>query len=96
MKYGIRFFRDEEFYSAMVPGLPGCVAAGDTMEQVRELISEAITLHLEDMRKSGQTLMPPTSRMAVDVSDMEDGEMYGWVNVRPPTTKSPRKQRAAG
>jgi predicted RNase H-like HicB family nuclease len=39
----------------MVPDLPGCIAAGDTGEDVRHLIAEAIESHVDPMRKSGET-----------------------------------------
>ena len=96
MRYWIRIYSHGDDFSAMVPDQPGCVAAGDSVDQVRELISEAISYHLTDMKKTGQRIPNATTRMDVDVSDLEAGEMYGWVNVRPPRTKSPRKQRAAG
>jgi predicted RNase H-like HicB family nuclease len=34
-------------FSAYVPALPGVIAAGDTREEVVQLIREGITLHLE-------------------------------------------------
>lgn len=40
-------------YSAYVPDLPGCVATGDSIPQVRELVREAMVLHLEGMREDG-------------------------------------------
>jgi predicted RNase H-like HicB family nuclease len=39
--------------SAYAPDLPGCVATGDTPEQARQEISEAIKLHLEGLKKDG-------------------------------------------
>jgi predicted RNase H-like HicB family nuclease len=41
-------------YSAYVPDLPGCVAAGDTLEETERLMREAITLYIETLRESGQ------------------------------------------
>lgn len=38
-------------YSAYVPDLPGCISCGDTPDEVRQLIQEAISLHLELMRE---------------------------------------------
>ena len=40
-------------YSAYVPDLPGCVAAGDTRDETEALIREAVTYHLELLRESG-------------------------------------------
>jgi predicted RNase H-like HicB family nuclease len=38
-------------YSAYLPDLPGCVAAGETKKQVEENIYEAIKFHLEGLRE---------------------------------------------
>lgn len=35
---------------AYVPDLPGCVAVGDTVAEVRRLIADAIAFHLEGVR----------------------------------------------
>ena len=51
-------------YSAYVPDLPGCVATGDTVEDVEREIREAIDFHLEGLRDAGQPIPEPTSRMA--------------------------------
>jgi predicted RNase H-like HicB family nuclease len=50
-----------ESYSAFVPDLPGCVAAGSSREEVERLIREAIPLHIELMREHGETVPAPTS-----------------------------------
>jgi len=50
MRYAIVIERGPTSYGAYVPDLPGCVAAGDTREEVVKLIREAIELHLEEMR----------------------------------------------
>jgi predicted RNase H-like HicB family nuclease len=48
-------------FSAHVPDLPGCVAAGETREETLNLISEAITFHLEGMRLHGESIPEPTA-----------------------------------
>lgn len=48
-----------ESYSAYVPDLPGCVAAGDTPAEVTELMREAIPLHVENLRAHGDPVPPP-------------------------------------
>ena len=47
MRYEIVIEEGETSYGAHVPDLPGCVAAAETLEEVRVLIKEAIALHLE-------------------------------------------------
>jgi predicted RNase H-like HicB family nuclease len=43
-------------YSAYVPDLPGCVAAGATVAEVEAEIREAVVFDVEGLRKDG---MPP-------------------------------------
>jgi predicted RNase H-like HicB family nuclease len=38
---------DEGGYTVHVPGLPGCISEGETLEEARENIREAIALYLE-------------------------------------------------
>ena len=49
-------------FGAYVPDLPGCLAVGETEDEVRQLIAEAITLHLESLRNTGEPIPPPASR----------------------------------
>lgn len=45
---------NEGGYTVYVPALPGCISEGDTLEQARANIREAIALWLEDGKQ--QTL----------------------------------------
>ena len=47
--------------SAYVPDLPGCVATGQTVEEVTGEIAEAIEFHMEGLRLSGLPIPEPTS-----------------------------------
>jgi predicted RNase H-like HicB family nuclease len=49
--------------AAYVPDLPGCVATGESAEEVGRLIREAIVLHLEGMVEDGLPLPEPSSRV---------------------------------
>ena len=49
-------------WCAYVPDLPGCVAAGDSREEVSSLIREAIEFHIEGMREEGLPVPEPKSR----------------------------------
>jgi predicted RNase H-like HicB family nuclease len=61
MRYAIVIEKGETSYGAYVPDLPGCIAVGDTLEEVRQLIQEAITFHLEGLREDGSPIPEPTS-----------------------------------
>jgi len=47
-------------YSAWSPDLPGCVATGETQEEVEGEMREAITFHLEGMAEDGDPLPEPS------------------------------------
>lgn len=51
----------EGSYSAYVPDLPGCVAAGESIEEVTALIRESVTLHIESLRANGEPVPAPTT-----------------------------------
>jgi predicted RNase H-like HicB family nuclease len=61
MRYLVVVEKGESGYGAYVPDLPGCIAAGDTREEVVRLVQEAIQLHIEDLRERGEPVPPPTS-----------------------------------
>ncbi len=59
--YVVIFETDGDGYSAYVPDLPGCIAAGDTRAEVEELIREGIVFHIEGLKLAGLSVPPPTS-----------------------------------
>ena len=61
MEYVVILERGEASFGAYVPDLPGCVAVGETKEEVLALIREAIELHIEELRKSGLPVPVPSS-----------------------------------
>jgi predicted RNase H-like HicB family nuclease len=62
MKYTVLIEKTGNGYSAHVPHLPGCIAAGDTYEETLELMREAIEFHIEGMRLHGETVPRPATR----------------------------------
>jgi predicted RNase H-like HicB family nuclease len=56
MKYAVLLEETDTGYSAYVPDLPGCVAAGTTLAETKELIRGAIHMHLAGMREDGDPI----------------------------------------
>jgi predicted RNase H-like HicB family nuclease len=52
-------------YSAYVPDLPGCISVGDTLDEVKRMIQEAVELHIEGMREDGLPIPAPSTEVAV-------------------------------
>jgi predicted RNase H-like HicB family nuclease len=61
MRFAVVIERGIRNYSAYVPDLPGCVAAGDTVAEVTELMREAIKLHIQGLIEDGLDVPRPTS-----------------------------------
>ena len=69
MQYLVVFEKDVNSYGAYVPDLPGCVAVGETIDEVRELIAEAIQFHIEGLQEDGFVVPLPLSTAAlIDVA----------------------------
>jgi predicted RNase H-like HicB family nuclease len=56
MKYAVLFEPTETGYSAHVPDLPGCVAAGSTLAGTTGSIRQAISLHVARMHQDGEPI----------------------------------------
>jgi predicted RNase H-like HicB family nuclease len=52
-------------FSAYVPDLPGCVSCGDSEDEVRQLIGDAVALHIEALREQGEPVPPPSAKSHV-------------------------------
>jgi predicted RNase H-like HicB family nuclease len=55
-------------YSAYAPDLPGCIATGKTLEEVKKNMREAIALHLQGMAEDNELI--PTSRSLAEYVDV--------------------------
>jgi predicted RNase H-like HicB family nuclease len=64
MRYMVVVEHGDASWGAHVPDLPGCVAVGETREEVLQLIREAIEFHLDGLRQDGRPIPAPTSEGA--------------------------------
>lgn len=53
--------KDEEGYYAFCPELQGCYTSGDTFEEARDNLTDAVRLHVEDRLASGEEIKAPAS-----------------------------------
>ena len=61
MRYVMIIEPGERNYSAYLPDLPGCIATGTTIEEVRQRMREAIEIHLEGMRADFLPIPKPST-----------------------------------
>ncbi len=65
MRYLVVVEKGPTSFGAYVPDLPGCIAVGETREEVLASIHEAIEFHLEGLKQDGTPIPPPTSSSEV-------------------------------
>ena len=63
MRYAIVIEKAESNYSAYVPDLPGCIATGNSIQEVEAEIREAIAFHIEGLREDGSLIPIPSSQV---------------------------------
>ncbi len=61
MEFTVLIEKSDNGYAAYLPDLPGCVAAGDTIDETRELIAQAVASHLEILTEDGVPIPEPNS-----------------------------------
>ncbi|MBC7622651.1 MAG: type II toxin-antitoxin system HicB family antitoxin [Aeromicrobium sp.] len=61
MQYLVIVEKGPTSFGAYVPDLPGCIAAGETREEVLALLHEAIEFHIAGMKEDGLPIPPPAS-----------------------------------
>jgi Uncharacterized conserved protein len=67
-------------YSVDFPDLPGCVSAGDSLEEALVMAREALALHLYGMAEDGDTIPAPSDPAAIPA---EQGAFVAPVEGRP-------------
>lgn len=62
MKYLVIIEKANNNYSAYLPDVPGCVATGRTIEEVKKNLEEALALHIESMTEEGLPIPEPKAQ----------------------------------
>lgn len=70
---------DDSAFGVIVPDLPGCFSAGDTLDEALECVTEAIDLHMEGIAEDGEEI--PAAGSVADYKDNPDYADGTWVLV---------------
>lgn len=78
MRYpvAIELGKEEQAYGVVVPDLPGCFSAGDSLDEAMGNAEEAIVLWLDAMLDAGQPIPRPSS---LDTLRAQHPEWADWV-----------------
>lgn len=60
MQYAMIIEKGDKNYSGYFPDLPGCIATGKTLEELKQRMREALELHLRGMREDGLPIPQPS------------------------------------
>ena len=60
MQYAMIIEKGKDNYSAYFPDLPGCIATGKTLDELKSRMREALELHLKGMREDGLPIPEPS------------------------------------
>ena len=68
MKFRVVIEQDEDGkFIASCPTLPGCRSQGDTRDEAKHNITDAIKGYLESLKKHGDPIPPPISEEIIEV-----------------------------
>lgn len=76
---GLIHKEDDSDFGVSFPDFPGCVSAGQTLDEARALATEALLFHIEGMREDGEEVPAPSSLDAVLASDPKAAEAVVFV-----------------
>jgi len=68
----------ESDFSVDFPDFPGCVTAGETLEEARKLASEVLEFHIDGMLEDRLPIPPPSGLEAV-MADPDNAEALPFV-----------------
>ena len=85
MRYPVMIEAGDEntAWSVVVPDLPGCFSAGDTLDEAMTEVEEAAAAWIDSALDAGRAIPRPSSAQAA----LEKGDLAGWmvayINVDP-------------
>jgi len=64
-------------FSGFAPDVPGCISSGDTLEEMRAMLTEALTFHLQGTAEDGDPIPDPhTTQIDFTDEDFEGVEYF--------------------
>ena len=76
-------------YGVSFPDFPGCISAGKTIDEAKNMAKEALTGHIRTMVDYGEKIPPPSSLDAV-IADPDNTRVIAFLVVTIPDPKPKR------
>lgn len=71
MRYPIVIEKAEGNYGAYSPDVPGCGTVGDTIEEVKQNLREALEFHFEGLLEEGLPIPKPTQNSGLECVEVQ-------------------------
>ena len=78
-------------YGVSFPDFPGCITAGKSIDEAKDMAFEALLLHLEGLREDGEPLPTPTNLEDI-VADPENADAVAFLVVSVPDAQGKAKR----
>jgi predicted RNase H-like HicB family nuclease len=78
-------------YGVSFPDFPGCITAGKSIDEAKDLAYEALLLHVEGQREDGEPLPTPTNLEDI-VADPENADAVAFLVVSVPDAPGKAKR----
>ncbi len=96
-KYLVIYEKGKRNYSGFLPDVPGCISTGKSLDLMRDMMREALELHLEGMAEDGDPL-PEATTVSYPVTFEGEyeavlGYIIEWLEVKLPRSKSQTRRR---
>jgi predicted RNase H-like HicB family nuclease len=92
MRFLVVYEKGQNNFSGYAPDVLGCISVGDTLEEMRANMIEALESHLEIMAQDGDLLpKPQTTRIDFHGEDAEHGVLFcvvEWLEIKMPLGKA--------
>lgn len=80
-KYIALVYKDPDTdYGVHWPDFPGCVSAGRTLEEAKEMAHEALGMHVDWMRQGGDPIPEPSTFETI-IADPENADALAFILV---------------
>jgi len=75
--YGVIHKTKESDYGLSFPDLPGCITAGENLEELEVMAKEALSLHLEGMAEDNERIPEASSYATIAKKYENDPDFFG-------------------
>lgn len=69
-QYLVVYAKSANNFSGFAPDISGCISSGDTLEEMRTMLTEALTFHLEGTAEDGDPI-PESRTIQVEFTDAD-------------------------